>query len=86
MKSVFLVNNKGQVITSSFNSEESEKEYASLVHDVVGKVRESLLTIDPDDSLTFVRIRTQKAELMIAPERTEGKYMLIVIQDPTESS
>ena len=38
--------------------------------------------IDPQNDLTFLRIRSKKHEIMVAPDK---EYLLIVIQNPTES-
>jgi len=37
--------------------------------------------LDPQNDLTFLRIRTKKHEIMIAPD---NEFLLIVIQDPTK--
>jgi len=36
-------------------------------------------TLDPQDDLTFLRVRSKKHEIMVAPDK---EYVLIVIQDP----
>jgi dynein light chain roadblock-type len=36
-------------------------------------------TLDETDSLTFLRLRSQKHEIMVAPDKD---YILIVIQNP----
>ena len=35
--------------------------------------------LDPQNDLTFLRIRTKKHEMMVAPEKD---FLLIVVQDP----
>ncbi len=37
-------------------------------------------TLDDTDELSFLRIRSKKHEIMVAPDK---EYLLIVIQDPT---
>ena len=36
-------------------------------------------TLDPQNDLTFLRVRSKKHEIMVAPDKD---YMLIVIQNP----
>ncbi|KAE8576587.1 hypothetical protein XENTR_v10004252 [Xenopus tropicalis] len=56
-------------------------QYASLMHQLVMKARGSVRDIDCQNDLTFLRIRSKKNEIMIAPDKD---YFLIVIQQPTE--
>lgn len=37
--------------------------------------------LDPQDALRFLRIRSNKHEIMVAPEKD---YVLVVIQDPNQ--
>ncbi|CAI9542649.1 unnamed protein product [Staurois parvus] len=52
-----------------------------LMHPLVMKARCSLRDIDPQNDLTFLRVRSKKNEIMIAPDKD---YMLVVIQQPSE--
>ena len=42
-------------------------QYATLMFQFTAKARSSVRDIDPQNDLTFVRIRTKKHEIMIAP-------------------
>ena len=42
-------------------------QYSSLCHNLVGKARNSVRDIDSTDELTFMRMRTKRHEIMIAP-------------------
>ncbi|NXI42438.1 DLRB2 protein, partial [Galbula dea] len=55
--------------------------YAALLHQLTMKARSAVRDIDPLDDLTFLRIRSKKHEIMIAPDKD---YLLIVIQNPCE--
>ena len=48
-------------------------------HSLASKARSAVRTLDPQNDLTFLRIRSKKHEIMVAPEK---EYMLIVIQEP----
>nr|VZI07079.1 unnamed protein product [Spirometra erinaceieuropaei] len=52
--------------------------YCALVQRLVSKCSQSLKELDPTDDLTFLRIRTAKNEIMVAPE---ANYFLIVVQE-----
>jgi dynein light chain roadblock-type len=54
--------------------------YAGLIHQLTSKARSTVRDIDPQNDLTFLRVRTKKHEIMIAPEKD---YLLIVVQNPT---
>eukprot|EP00074_Homo_sapiens_P015557 NP_001268658.1 dynein light chain roadblock-type 1 isoform c [Homo sapiens] len=56
-------------------------QYASLMHSFILKARSTVRDIDPQNDLTFLRIRSKKNEIMVAPDKD---YFLIVIQNPTE--
>ena len=43
--------------------------------------REFLRTLDEGDELAFLRVRSKKHEIMIAPDKD---YILVVIQNPQE--
>ena len=43
------------------------------------KARSVVRDLDPQNDLTFLRVRTKKHELMIAPEK---EFMLVVVQNP----
>jgi dynein light chain roadblock-type len=47
------------------------------------KARSVVRDLDPTNDLTFLRIRSKKHEIMVAPDR---EFLLIVVQDPTVSN
>eukprot|EP00493_Phyllostaurus_siculus_P026798 UN27144 len=56
-------------------------QYAGLIHSLAAKSRSTVRDLDPQNDLTFLRIRSKKHEIMVAPHKD---YLLIVIQDPQE--
>ena len=42
-------------------------QYAALLHQLTGKTKTTVRDLDPNNELTFLRIRTQKHEIMVAP-------------------
>lgn len=45
----------------------STVQYAGLIHQLVMKARSTVRDLDPQNDLTFLRIRSKKNEIMIAP-------------------
>jgi dynein light chain roadblock-type len=80
----FLVmNGDGIAIRSSMDKDETVH-YAALVSRYVEKSRACIKRLDGDDELNFIRIRSAKHEVMIAPDFNNGTdYYLVVVQDPT---
>ena len=42
-------------------------QYAGLLHSLTAKARSVVRDIDPQNDLTFLRIRSKKHEIMVAP-------------------
>ena len=42
-------------------------QYAGLLHQLSAKARSTIRDIDPTNDLTFLRIRSKKHEIMVAP-------------------
>ncbi|KAL1927511.1 hypothetical protein VTP01DRAFT_3748 [Rhizomucor pusillus] len=81
VKAVVILNSEGQAIRSTMN-EELTKQYGQLISALVTQARTTVSTLDDQNDLTFLRVRTKKHEIMIAPDR---EYLLIVVQNPAES-
>jgi dynein light chain roadblock-type len=75
---ILIVNKDGIPIKSNL-SDESAKAHAALISQLTSKARSVVRTLDPQNDLTFLRVRSKKNEIMIAPDK---EYMLFVIQDP----
>ena len=48
-------------------------QYAGLIHQLTCKARTCVRDIDPQNDLTFLRIRSKKHEIMVAP----GKHVML---------
>lgn len=57
------------------------QQYSTLVTQLAVKARDVVRDLDPENQLTFLRIRSKKHEIMIAETKP---YLLIVIQNPSE--
>merc|ERR1712055_120690 len=56
-------------------------QYAAQMHALCNKARSAVRDIEPQNDLTFLRVRTRKHEIMVAPDK---EYFLIVVQNATE--
>eukprot|EP00602_Paraphysomonas_sp_CaronLab_P006801 CAMPEP_0185020878 /NCGR_PEP_ID=MMETSP1103-20130426/3526_1 /TAXON_ID=36769 /ORGANISM="Paraphysomonas bandaiensis, Strain Caron Lab Isolate" /LENGTH=75 /DNA_ID=CAMNT_0027552053 /DNA_START=162 /DNA_END=389 /DNA_ORIENTATION=- len=75
------MNTEGIPIRSNFSPEETEN-YASLVSQLSLKAAGVVRTLDESDELAFLRVRSKKHEIMIAPDKD---YVLVVVQTPNEA-
>ena len=60
-------------------TEEQSKAHAALVSQLTLKASILVESLDPDDELSFLRIRSQKKEIMVAPDKD---FLMLVIQNP----
>ncbi|KAM8945632.1 dynein light chain roadblock-type 1 [Pelodytes ibericus] len=80
VQGIIIFNTEGIPIKSTMDNQ-TTVQYAGLMHQLVIKARSSVRDIDAQNDLTFLRIRSKKNEIMVAPDKD---YFLIVIQQPTE--
>ncbi|XP_075033661.1 dynein light chain roadblock-type 1 [Mixophyes fleayi] len=80
VQGIIIVNTEGIPIKSTMDNA-TTAQYAGLMHQLAIKARSSVRDIDPQNDLTFLRVRSKKNEIMIAPDKD---YMLVVIQQPSE--
>lgn len=59
----------------------STVQYAGLMSQLSDKARSVVRDLDPSNDLSFLRVRSKKHEIMVAPEKD---FLLIVIQNPTD--
>lgn len=78
---VIIVNQEGIPIRTTLDNA-TTVQYASQVQQLTAKSRCTVRDLDPTNDLCFLRLRTLKHEIMIAPDKD---YILIVIQDPTQT-
>lgn len=78
---VIIVNSDGIPIRTTLDNS-TTVQYASVFHQLLFKAKSSVRDLDPQNDLTFLRIRTKKNEIMIAPDK---EYMLIAIQSAQDS-
>lgn len=80
VKGVLIMNSEGIPIRSNLSQEDTEN-YAALVSQLALKASGVVRVLDDSDELAFLRVRSKKHEIMIAPDKD---YVLVVIQNPNE--
>ena len=75
---VLIVNNDGIPIKTTLEPAETVQ-HAALVTHFAKKTKGVIKALDPDNELTFVRVRSKKHEILIAPD---VDYCLVVLQNP----
>ncbi|XP_067358899.1 dynein light chain roadblock-type 2 [Channa argus] len=75
-----VVNAEGIPIRTTLDNS-TTVQYAGLLRLLTIKAKNTVRDIDPQNDLTFLRIRSKKHEIMVAPE---NDFLLIVIQNPCE--
>ena len=75
---ILIVTKDGVPIKSTLSSEDTAQ-HAALFTQLSSKARSVIRTLDPQNDLTFLRVRSKKHEIMIAPDKD---YLLFVIQNP----
>ncbi|XP_013775992.1 dynein light chain roadblock-type 2-like [Limulus polyphemus] len=76
---IIIVNSEGIPIKTTLDNS-TTVQYAGLITQLADKARSTVRDIDPTNDLTFLRIRSKKHEIMVAPDK---EYLLIVIQNPS---
>ena len=80
VRGCFILNADGAPIKSSLDAKTTES-YANMMHEIVSTSRRLFQEQDSNNDLTFVRFRTRKHEIMVAPEK---QFLLVVIHHPQE--
>jgi dynein light chain roadblock-type len=74
---VIVVNSDHVPIKSNITNSQEQTMYAHLVSALATKARHCIRDLDPGNDLTFIRLRSKKTEIMVAPDK---EFTLIVIQ------
>jgi dynein light chain roadblock-type len=80
VKGIIISNYAGVSIKSTLSTAETSK-YSSLISSLTLTAKSTIKELDSQNDLVFLRIRSRKYEIMIAPDQ---EYILIVIQNPDE--
>ncbi len=78
MEGILIFNYEGVALKSTM-SRELTTQYAGLFVQLILKARGVVRSIDAENDLVFLRVRTKKHEVLVAPD---SAYVLLVVQDP----
>ncbi|KAJ7374877.1 hypothetical protein OS493_005230 [Desmophyllum pertusum] len=70
---IIVVNQEGIPIRTTLDNS-TTVQYAGLIHQLTAKARSTVRDIDAQNDLTFLRIRSKKHEIMVAP----GKFYIFI--------
>ncbi|KAK9805897.1 hypothetical protein WJX73_002700 [Symbiochloris irregularis] len=73
-----VVDKQGKVLRTTCEAAITEQ-YANLIPDLAELARGTVRDLDPLNDLQFLRIRSKKTEIMVAPR---PDFVLMAIQDP----
>lgn len=73
---IIVVNADGIPIRTTLDNS-TTVQYANLLTQLTQKARSVVRDIDPQNDLTFLRVRSRKHEIMVAPEKD---YLFVVVQ------
>ena len=81
VKGFIIVNSEGIPIRHSFDDADRALaiQYAGLLQQMAMKTKNAITQLDGSNDLVFLRLRSKKHEILVAPEKN---YLLIVIQEP----
>ncbi|KAI1722749.1 roadblock/LC7 domain-containing protein [Ditylenchus destructor] len=77
---VLVMDSIGRTIKSAGLDDETTSQYSALLQQLCDKSKSVIKDMDPSNDLTFLRLRTKKNEIMIAPDRD---YLIAVIYKKT---
>ena len=78
---VIIVNKKGVAIKSTMGQEATINN-GSLITQFMDKATNTIHNLHPEEDITFIKIRSQIYEIMIAPDK---EFTMIVLQDPSNT-
>lgn len=85
VKGFIIVNHEGIPIRHSFDDNDRALaiQYSASMQFLAMKAKNAIKQHDQTNDLVFLRLRSHKHEILVAPEKD---YILIVIQEPTTTS
>uniref|UniRef100_A0A061QR32 Dynein light chain roadblock n=1 Tax=Tetraselmis sp. GSL018 TaxID=582737 RepID=A0A061QR32_9CHLO len=83
VKGSMIINGDGIAIRTTMSNEDTVQ-HAALISRFTEKARSCVRATGEEDELQFVRVRSKKHEIIIAPSFESNQvYYLVVIQDPS---
>ena len=85
VEAVLMLNREGDIIVSSGGASgnapaaENQPKQAKYLKQLIAMATKFIHCLDPEDSVSFVQVRSKQHEVMLAPH---NDYILAVLQDP----
>ena len=79
VQGIVVVNSEGSIIRTTYQNEKATEgtSLARLIPKLVHNARSTVRDLDSDNELKFIRLKTAKNEILIAPDH---EFILIVVQ------
>lgn len=77
---VIIMDSDGRPIRSTMEQNQT-LQYANLLQQLTDKSKQVVRELDPSNDLQYLRLRSKKHELLIAPEKD---YYLVVVRNPVD--
>eukprot|EP00803_Ostreobium_quekettii_P000340 evm.model.scf_691.3 EVM.evm.TU.scf_691.3 scf_691:18481-19188(-) len=79
---VMIINARGVPLRTTLDAALTTQ-YAALLSHFTSKARCALKQLEPNEDLNFLRIRSKRHEILVAPDyQRSDEYSLIIVQDP----
>ncbi|XP_054906072.1 dynein light chain roadblock-type 1-like [Poeciliopsis prolifica] len=78
VEGVIIANSEGIAIRSTLEDHHTVQ-YVALIQPLLVKAKKMLQELDPTDDFTYLRIRTEKNEIIITADK---EYFMVAIQKP----
>lgn len=78
VQGIIVMNSEGIPIRTTLPQNKTAL-YVGLIHGLAVKTKSAIKEMDHQNDLTFIRLRSHKDEILIAPDR---EFTMIVIQKP----
>lgn len=81
VKATIVINHEGIPIKSSLTDNAVAVQYAALVTRLTEKLRAVIKEMDASNDFRWIRIRTVKEEIVVAPEK---EFIVVMLQEVVE--
>lgn len=77
VKGIFITNYSGVAVKSTMSASDTHR-YGTLLATLTQTARSTIRELDSQNDLVFLRVKSRKHEILIAPDR---EYLLVVVQN-----
>jgi dynein light chain roadblock-type len=81
VQGIIIMNSEGIPVRTTMTNNQTIL-YISLIHGLTQKAKACIKEMDHQNELSFIRLRSHKDEVLIAPDK---EFTMIVVQKPTST-